>query len=132
MFYRFLASQTGLAYHALRIVSGLLFSVHGMQKILGVLPMSEMKELPQFPSQIWFGGIIELVAGLMIALGVFTSCAAFIASGTMAVAYIQFHWQFQFDRNFFPVINHGEMALVYSFVFLYIACRSAAKAQKPG
>ena len=130
MFYRFLASQTGFAFAALRIVSGLLFSIHGMQKILGVLPMKEMSELPNFPSQMWFGGIIELVAGLMIALGVYVPYAAFIASGTMAVAYIQFHWNFQFDRNFFPVINHGELALLYSFLFLFIACRSAAKTQK--
>jgi len=132
MFYRFLASKTGFAYACLRIVSGVLFSIHGMQKIFGVLPMGEMKDLPQFPSQIWFGGVIELVAGLMIACGIYTSCAAFIASGTMAVAYIQFHWQFRFDRNFFPVINGGEMALVYSFLFLYIACRSAVTKQKSG
>jgi len=132
MFYRFLASKTDFAYACLRVVSGLLFAFHGMQKIFGLLAPAEMKELPHFPQQIWFGGIIELVAGLLIAFGVYTSCAAFLASGTMAVAYVQFHWQLQFDRNFFPAINGGEPALVYSFLFLYIACRGAVKAQRPG
>lgn len=108
-------------YAVLRIVCGLLFAVHGMQKLLGFLTDQQ----PPVMSQIWIGGVIELVGGAMIALGVFTRWAAFIASGTMAVAYFQFHWKFQFDSNFFPVMNGGELAVVYSFVFLYIACQGA-------
>jgi putative oxidoreductase len=76
---------------------------------------------------VWFGGIIELVAGLLIAVGLFTRCAAIVASGTMAVAYVQFHWRFDFGSHFFPVVNKGELALVYSFLFLYIAFRGPGK-----
>jgi putative oxidoreductase len=67
--------------------------------------------------------VLELVCGAAIALGLFTSLAAFLASGMMAVAYCQFHWQFRVDANFFPAINQGEPALLYSFLFLYIACK---------
>jgi len=78
-------------------------------------------------SQMWFGGIIELVTGLAIAAGAFTSWAAFLASGTMAVAYVQFHWKLQFGAQFFPAVNQGELALLYSFLFLYIACRGGGR-----
>ncbi len=67
--------------------------------------------------------MIELVAGVAIAIGVFTSWAAFLSSGMMAVAYFQFHWKFQFDSQFFPAINKGELAVLYCFVFLMIACK---------
>jgi putative oxidoreductase len=113
-----------VAYSALRIVSGLAFSLHGFQKVLGVL--TETGETSDIGSQIWIGGMIELVGGLMIALGLGTRIAALLTSGTMAVAYIQFHWKFQFDAKFFPVSkvgNGGELALVYCFLFLLIAFR---------
>ncbi|MFH1278958.1 MAG: DoxX family protein [Candidatus Eisenbacteria bacterium] len=111
------------AYGLLRIVSGFLFSFHGVQKIFGVLRDST----PAVGSQLWIGGLIELVAGLAIMLGLGTRYAAFLASGTMAVAYIQFHWKFQFGSAFFPAINKGELAVVYCFLFLYIACRGGGK-----
>lgn len=111
------------AYALLRIVAGLMFSFHGMQKILGI--MSDFQ--PPAGSQIWFGGLIELIGGLLVATGFQTRWAAFLASGTMAVAYFQFHWKFQTDANFFPAINQGELAVLYCFVFLYIACRGAGK-----
>lgn len=60
-----------------------------------------------------------------MAIGLLTPYAAFLASGTMAVAYVQFHWKMQFDANFFPVVNQGELALLYAFLFLFIACRGA-------
>jgi putative oxidoreductase len=107
------------AYALLRIVSGLLFAFHGVQKVFGVLTEGQ----PPVGSQIWIGGVIELLCGLAIALGCFTSLAAFLASGTMAVAYFQFHWKFQFGSAFFPVVNGGELAVVYCFTFLYIACK---------
>lgn len=107
------------SYALLRIVSGLMFSFHGAQKILGIL--SEFQ--PAAGSQLWFGGLIELIGGFLIAAGFRTRGAAFLASGTMAVAYTQFHWKFQFGPEFFPTINKGELALLYSFVFLLIACR---------
>lgn len=111
------------AYAALRIMSGLMFTFHGAQKILGVFAESPVP----FGTQIWLGGIIELLGGLAIALGFKTRWAAFLSSGTMAVAYFQFHWKFQFDSNFLPGVNRGEMAVIYCFVFLLIACRGAGK-----
>lgn len=116
-----LAKYGDLAYALLRIVAGLLFAFHGAQKILGVL--SDFQ--PPVLSQIWVGGLIELFGGLMIAAGFKTRWAAFIASGQMAVAYFQFHWKFQLGAEFFPAINKGELAVVYCFVFLLIACRGA-------
>lgn len=106
-------------YAALRVVAGVMFAFHGVQKVFGVL--SEYQ--PEVMSQLWIGGVIELVGGLLIAIGLFTRWAAFISSGTMAVAYIQFHWKFAFDSSFFPTINEGELALLYSFVFLFIAAK---------
>jgi putative oxidoreductase len=123
MLRRFLEPKTDIVYALLRIVAGLMFSFHGLQKVFGVL--SDFQ--PPVGSQLWIGGLIELVTGLAIALGLFTSCAAFIASGEMAVAYIQFHWKFGFDRSFFPAINKGELALLYAMVFLFIACRGGGK-----
>jgi putative oxidoreductase len=124
MFERILSPYTELAYAALRIVSGLCFAFHGVQKLFGVLT----DHVPPVLSQIWVGGIIELVAGFAIALGIFTRCAAFVASGMMAVAYTQFHWKLQFDANFLPGVNKGELALIYAFLFLFIACRGAGRA----
>jgi putative oxidoreductase len=111
------------AYALLRIMTGFMFSFHGAQKILGVL--SEFR--PPAGSQLWFGGIIELLCGLAVMLGLKTRAAAFLCSGTMAVAYFQYHWKFQIGPNLFPAINKGELAALYSFVFLYIACRGGVK-----
>ena len=111
------------AYVLLRIVTGFIFSFHGAQKILGVL--SEFQ--PPAGSQLWFGGIIELVGGLMVLFGFQTRAAAFLCSGTMAVAYIQYHWKFQVGPQLFPAINKGELALLYSLVFFLIACRGGVK-----
>lgn len=111
------------AYALLRIVSGFLFSFHGLQKIFGVLK----DKTPEVGSQLWFGGLIELVCGVAIAFGLFTRWAAFLASGTMAVAYTQFHWKLDFGKRFLPGINHGELALVYAFLFLFIACYGAGR-----
>ena len=109
------------AYALLRIVSGALFTFHGVQKIFGVLTDQQ----PPVMSQIWIGGLLELACGAAIALGLFTSLAAFLASGMMAVAYFQFHWKLQFGAAFFPAINQGELAVVYCFLFLFIACKGS-------
>jgi putative oxidoreductase len=116
-----LESKSEAAYAALRILSGLLFSFHGVQKIFGVMTDHQ----PPFGTQLWFGGVIELVCGVLIALGLLTRWAAFLASGTMAVAYMQFHWRLQFGAEFLPAVNKGELALLYAFLFLFIACRGA-------
>jgi len=130
MLTKLLRPGADMAYALLRIVAGLMFSFHGMQKILGVLPDPRQPPI-EIGSQLWLGGMIELTCGLAIALGLFTSWAAFLASGTMAVAYVQFHWMadkhLRFDRNFFPGVNQGELALLYSFLFLYIACRGGGR-----
>jgi putative oxidoreductase len=110
------------AYALLRIVSGFLFAFHGLQKIFGVLSEDPS---PPFGSQMWIGGVMELVCGLAILLGLFTALAAFLASGEMAVAYFQFHWKFQFGAQFFPKINGGELAVLFCFLFLYIACKGS-------
>jgi putative oxidoreductase len=105
-----------------------MFAFHGVQKIFGVLTENP----PPVGSQIWIGGMIELVAGVLIAIGLFTAWSAFLASGTMAVAYTQFHWKFAFGADFFPRINRGELAVVYAFLFLFIACRGAGLASLDG
>lgn len=119
---KLLAKYSGHAYALLRIVTGLMFAFHGMQKMFGI--MSEYPS-PALGSQMWVGGIIELVSGLLVAVGFQTRLAAFLASGTMAVAYFQFHWKFQLGSNFFPGVNKGEMAVLYCFIFLFIACHGA-------
>ena len=116
---RFLAPRAEAAYALLRIVSGLLFAVHGAQKLFGVLGGFR----PPAGSQLWIGGVIELVTGLAIAVGALTPWAALLASGTMAVAYTQFHWKLALGEGFFPAVNKGELALLYAFLFLFVACR---------
>lgn len=120
---KFLGKYADHAYALLRIVTGFLFLFHGAQKILGVLTESQ----PPMWSQIWFGGIIELIGGLMVMIGFRTREAAFLCSGTMAVAYFQFHWKFQLGSQIFPAINKGELAVLFCLVFLYIACRGGVK-----
>lgn len=114
------------AYAALRFMAGWMFAFHGAQKLFGFLTPAEMPRIALL-SQIGLGGVIELVGGLMIAAGVQTRWAAFLCSGTMAVAYAQFHWKFQFNSAFFPAVNQGELAVVYCFIFLLIACKGTGR-----
>jgi putative oxidoreductase len=121
---RQLEKYSDRAYALLRIMTGFMFSFHGAQKIFGVY-MDYPK--PELGTQIWIGGMIELIGGLLVMLGFQTRWAAFLSSGTMAVAYFQFHWKFQWGANFWPAINKGEMAALYCFVFLYIATRGGVR-----
>jgi putative oxidoreductase len=123
MFARLKQPPTETSYFLLRVVAGLMFAFHGVQKLFGFHATHQ----PPVGSQVWFGGIIEFVGGLAIALGVYTRCAAFVASGTMAVAYVQFHWRLSLGERFWPAINQGELALLYAFLFLFIACRGGGK-----
>ena len=107
-------------YALLRIVAGLLFAQHGVQKLFGWLGGSG--PVPMF-SQLWVAGIVEAVGGLAIALGAFTSPVAFVASGQMAVAYFQAH----LPRGFWPIQNGGELSVLFCFLFLYIAARGSGK-----
>jgi putative oxidoreductase len=105
-------------YALLRIVAGFMFLFHGIQKLFGEFTS---KAPPEVWSQKWFGGVIELVGGVLIAAGLFTRPAAFLAAGTMAVAYWQFH---VFEKGgLLPVVNGGELAALYCFVFLFILAR---------
>ena len=108
-----------VAYLLLRLTTGLLFAEHGLQKVFGLLGGSRMPLVSGFG----LAGVIELVAGVMVAFGVFPRWAAFMASGEMAVAYFQMHA----PHGFWPVQNHGELAVVYCFVFLYIAFRGGVR-----
>ena len=118
-----LARYSNHTYALLRIVAGFLFGFHGLQILTGwQVPMHVA-----LGSQIWIGGLIELVGGLAILLGLQTRWAALLCSGTMAVAYVQFHWKFAFGTQFWPALNQGEMALVYAFLFLFVACRGAVQ-----
>lgn len=127
---QWLSKYTEYSYALLRIISGAIFLFHGLQKIFGVLTEGQ----PPIGSQLWIGGMIELICGIAIVIGFRTRWAAFLASGTMAVAYFQFHWKFQFGPQFFPAVNGGDAAILYCLVFLYIACRGSGiwAADKPG
>ncbi len=108
-------------YALLRIVAGAMFAFHGVQKVTGWLGT-----LQPVGSQLWIGGVIELVGGALIAAGLFTRWAALIASGTMAVAYFQYHWKLDLDGfRWLPAINKGELAALYCFVFLLFTLRGA-------
>jgi putative oxidoreductase len=106
------------AYALLRIVAGLLFACHGAQKLFGVFGGVGGHAVP-YMTKLGLAGVIEFFGGLMIATGVFASFAAFIASGEMAFAYFTAHA----PRSPWPIQNGGEPAVLYCFLFLYIACR---------
>src|SRR5262245_59320539 len=109
-----------VAYAALRIVSGFLFSCHGAQKLFGAFGGHQVSiHTPLMLA----AGIIEFVGGVLILLGLFTHIAALIASVEMAIAYIRAHAM----HGLFPIQNGGELAVVYCFLFLFIACHGAGK-----
>jgi putative oxidoreductase len=96
-----------------RIVAGLLFMEHGLAKLFG-FPTGALH--PAMFQLLWFAGVIEALGGLLLALGLFTRPVAFIMAGEMAVAYFYSHQ----PRNFFPLINGGDAAILYCFIFFYI------------
>jgi putative oxidoreductase len=113
--------NSGIMLAILRIVSGLLFFEHGLQKFASFPPGPAAGMGLQFNSMAAYAGIIELVCGLLIAIGLFTRPAAFLASGTMAVAY----WTVHAQMGLFPVNNMGDEAILYCFVFLYLVFAGA-------
>ena len=100
----------------LRIVAGLLLLQYGLAKILGFPAAPQFAQIATF-SLVWFAGAIELVFGALILVGLFTRPAAFILSGEMAFAYFLGHA----PKGFFPILNGGGFAILFCFVFLYIA-----------
>jgi putative oxidoreductase len=105
-------------YALLRIVAGLMFAAHGAQKLFGVLGGKRAAE-----PLMMLAGVIEFGAGLLIMIGLFTGIAAFIASGEMAAAYFMVHA----GQGFWPIINKGELAALYCFLFLSIAAHGAGR-----
>jgi putative oxidoreductase len=114
-----LSGFESIAYAALRIVSGFLFSCHGAQKLFGAFGGHQMLHVPLM----LVAGIIEFGCGILILLGLVTSIAAIIASGEMAVAYFMQH----LTKGVFPIQNGGELAVVYCFLFLFIATHGSGK-----
>jgi putative oxidoreductase len=112
---RVLGRMSPQIYGVLRIVAGILFAMHGAQKLFGVFGGRQVSLMTQAGA----AGVIEVVCGLMIALGILTGIAAFIASGEMAFAYFIAHA----PRSFVPLQNGGELSVLYCFLFLYIASR---------
>ena len=110
----FMKAYEKQTYALMRIIAGFLFLFHGSQKLLG------------FPSESmaggyvkWVAGGIELVGGALIMIGLFTAPTAFLASGLMAAAY----WMAHGTADLLPILNRGELAVLYCFVFLYISTR---------
>jgi putative oxidoreductase len=105
-------------YSFSRAIVGFLFLAHGLQKLFGVLGAEQAVALF---SQLGLAGLIELFAGTLIMLGLYTPVVAFLASGLMATAYFLAH----LPRNFWPIMNGGELAVLYCFVFLYFSTRGS-------
>ena len=119
---RFFGKYSDQTYAMLRIVAGFLFLCHGAQKILGLLGgMDGDGGTVELVSRGGVSGIIELVGGLAILLGIGTSWAAFLASGLMAFAYFLVHQ----PQGSLPIQNRGELAVLYAFLFLYIASKGS-------
>jgi putative oxidoreductase len=106
-------------YVLLRVVAGLAFAQHGAQKLFGLLGGTAQPLM----SQMGMAGIIEFVGGIMIAIGLFASPVAFLASGEMAWAFFQQH----FPRGFWPIQNGGELAVLYCFIWLFVAATGSGK-----
>ncbi len=108
-----------IGYFLLRIVAGLLFFQVGAMKLFGWYGGMPGGGTPAVMSQIWIGAVLEVFGGILIMLGLFTRPVAFILSGEMAVAYFQFHQ----PNGTWPVQNQGAPAVLFCFIFLYMAAR---------
>jgi putative oxidoreductase len=102
----------------LRFVAAILFIEHGLSKLFG---FPQPGHMPGFLTLLWFAGIIEFVGSILVGLGLFTRAAAFIMSGEMAFAYFMNHA----PRGFYPIVNSGEDAVLFCFVFLYLVFAGA-------
>ena len=114
-----LARFTDIAFALMRSVAGVLFACHGAQKLFGVLGGQAMIKSPLIVA----AGVIEFACGVLVAMGLLTRPAAFIASGEMAVAYFKSHA----FKGLWPIQNKGEAAVIFCFVFLFIAAHGAGR-----
>lgn len=112
----FMSIYNSQGYALMRIVAGFLFLWHGTQKLFGI-PSAISGEIPAFITYV--AGPIELIAGTLVMIGLYTSWAAFLASGQMAVAY----WIGHGTKALLPIQNNGELAALYCFVFLFISAQ---------
>jgi len=119
MFMKILDSYHVWALTLLRIVTALLFWQHGLQKLFGVLE----REAVQFPHLLWFAGVLEFFGPIFVGFGLFTRPVAFLLSGEMAFAYFINH----FPRGFWPVLNQGERAILFCFIYLLLATAGPGK-----
>ncbi len=115
----FLKPHADKIYAVMRIFVGLLFMSHGLQKIFGFFPVENPQAMPPFVQ--YGAGGIELVGGALVAIGLFAAPAAFICSGMMAAAYFMAHA----SNGFFPIMNKGELAVLYCWTFFVIAAKGA-------
>ncbi len=114
----FMQSYTDQTYALMRIFTGLSFLWHGTQKLFAI-PAPMEHDVPAFV--VYIAGPIELIGGLLVALGLFTRWAAFVCSGLMAAAY----WMVHGTKAFFPIMNGGELAVLYCFAFLFISAQGS-------
>ena len=112
----FMKQYEDQTYALMRMISGFLFLWHGSQKLLG-FPPDHMVE----SAMMYVAGSIELIGGVLIMIGLFTAPVAFVASGLMAVAY----WMAHSGNDLLPILNRGELAVLYCFVFLYISSKGS-------
>ena len=116
---RWLGRYSEVLYTLMRVVVGLLFACHGAQKLFGVLGGQSQLSNPMLVA----AAIIEFVGGGLVAIGLWAGYAAFVASGQMAAAYFMVHA----SGGFWPIVNKGELAVLYCFVFLYVASRGSGR-----
>ncbi len=114
----FMQAYTNQTYALMRIFAGLLFLWHGTQKLFA-FPAPMQHEAPAFVVNV--AGPIELIGGLLVMLGLFTRWAAFVCSGLMAAAY----WMVHGTKAFFPIMNGGDLAVLYCFAFLFISAQGS-------
>jgi putative oxidoreductase len=117
---KFMTQYGSESYAVMRIMTGLLFLWHGASKLFG-FPQAAPAEVPSFV--IYVAGPIELVGGVLVAIGLFTRWSAFLCSGLMAAAY----WMAHGTKALLPMTNGGEIAVLYCFVFLFISSHGAGK-----
>ncbi len=115
---RWLGRVSELFYAALRLIAGAAFACHGAQKLFGAFGGHRVAGGSHL---MLTAGVIEFVGGLMIALGLFAGWAAFVAAGEMAYAYFTVHAH----KGHWPILNGGELAVLYCFIFLYVASRGS-------
>ena len=114
---RLIGKYSEILYAIMRLIIGVLFACHGAQKLFGAFGGQVMTSSPLM----MMAGIIELLGGILVAVGLWAGYAGFIASGQMAVAYFRVHAH----EGFWPIVNQGELAVLYCFIFLYIASRGS-------